>query len=100
MRREVGYAKWNFARGDVKCGEYGGKSSSLEKSSKLPIVFIHGNSDIGFGRGSTDGYVYWQTGFRSLIEYLGEQGYNKKDLYVITWGPHDPNKATQNHHQR
>jgi len=44
---------------------------------KVPIVFVHGNSDVGFGRGTTDGYVSWQTGFRELASYLGNQGYKK-----------------------
>jgi len=44
---------------------------------KIPIIFIHGNSDVAFGRGTTDGYQSWQTGFRSLATYLTSQGYHK-----------------------
>ena len=47
-----------------------------DKIKKAPVIFIHGNSDIGFGRGSYDGYVDWQTGFRSLAQYLTTQGYS------------------------
>lgn len=31
---------------------------------KTPVIFIHGNDDIGFGRGKADGYEAFQTGFR------------------------------------
>lgn len=61
---------------------------------------MHGNSDIGFGRGSTDGYVSWQTGFRELATYLGTQGYTKAELYTTTWGPANPNAANQNNHAK
>lgn len=67
---------------------------------KTPIIFIHGNSDIGFGRGSEDGYTSWQTGFRSLATYLGTQGYKKAELYTTTWGPANPNAASQNNHAK
>ena len=63
-------------------------------------MFVHGNSDIGFGRGSADGYVSWQTGFRELATYLGGQGYTKAELYTTTWGPANPNLANQNNHAK
>lgn len=94
------YSNWDFSRNDLKCAAYGGKNSSKDKSSKAPIVFVHGNSDIAFGRGTQDGYVDWQTGFRSLITYLGTQGYQKQDLYATTWGPANPNAANQNNHAK
>jgi len=31
---------------------------------------------VAFGRGTQDGYVSWQTGFRSLATYLTAQGYD------------------------
>lgn len=61
----------------MKCAAYGGKASDKDKIVKTPTIFIHGNSDVAFGRGTTDGYVYWQTGFRELATYLGSQGYKK-----------------------
>jgi len=67
---------------------------------KTPIIFIHGNSDVAFGRGTQDGYVSWQTGFRSLATYLTNQGYRKAELYTTTWGPADPNQASQNWHKK
>lgn len=52
--------------------------------ARYPIIFIHGNSDIGVGNG---GSVGWQTGFTTLINYLQDNGgYKKEDLYVTTWG--------------
>ena len=46
--------------------------------TKIPIISIHGTCDVGYGRGSTDGYLDWQTGFRSLVNYLAQsQGFSK-----------------------
>lgn len=95
-----GYSTWNFDRSDLKCAAFGGKASPTDTISKTPVIFIHGNSDIGFGRGSTDGYTSWQTGFRSLATYLGSQGYKKSELYTTTWGPANPNAASQNNHAK
>lgn len=72
-----GYSTFQFERPDIKCGTFGGKSSSTQKLKKTPVIFIHGNSDVAFGRGTTDGYVAWQTGFRSLATYLVAQGWDK-----------------------
>jgi hypothetical protein len=94
------YSTWNFDRPDIKCGAFGGKANSTDKIVKRPIVFVHGNSDVGFGRGTTDGYVSWQTGFRALATYLGAQGYRKAELYTTTWGPANPNAANQNNHAK
>ena len=73
----LGYSTYNFERPDIRCGTFGGKASSSQKLKKVPIIFIHGNSDVAFGRGTADGYVAWQTGFRSLATYLVAQGYDK-----------------------
>ncbi len=94
------YSSWDFDRNDLKCASFGGKANSTDKISKTPIIFIHGNSDIGFGRGSTDGYTSWQTGFRALATFLGTQGYRKAELYTTTWGPANPNAASQNNHAK
>ncbi len=39
-------------RTDIKCASFGGKSDANETITNRPVIFIHGNSDIGFGRGS------------------------------------------------
>lgn len=85
---------------DIRCGTFGGKSSSTQKLKKTPVIFIHGNSDVGFGRGTADGYAAWQTGFRSLATYLIAQGWDKSELYTTTWGTADPNQAQNNYHSK
>ena len=35
-----------------------------------------------------------------MITYLGTQGYQKQDLFVTTWGPANPNAASQNNHAK
>ena len=94
------YSSWDFNRFDLKCAAYGGKVSSKNKSTKAPIVFVHGNGDIAFGRGTQDGYVDWQTGYRSLITYLSTQGYTKGDLYATTWGSGNASTIQNNNHAK
>jgi len=77
MHNKVGYSLWNFERRDLKCSCFGGKTSKDQPITHNPIIFIHGNSDVGFGRGEVDGYAKWQIGFRDVITYLGTQGYSK-----------------------
>lgn len=95
-----GYDKWKFDRPDLKCAAYGGKANNKDTIKKVPVIFIHGNSDLAFGRGSADGYVSWQTGFRSLATFLSNQGYQKSEMYTTTWGPADPNQAQSNFHSK
>ena len=97
---EVGYGRWDFERKDIKCAAYGGKRDSSEKLIHYPVVFVHGNSDIGFGRGMEDDYLSWQTGFRELAKYLTAQGYQKGELYTTTWGDGDFFKASTHNHKK
>ena len=62
-------------RSDINCAAYGGKASSKDVITRIPIVFIHGVSDIEYGQGSQDGHEVWQTGFRALVQYLTDQGF-------------------------
>lgn len=94
------YGNWSFDRPDIKCGAYGGKTSDKDTLKHAPVIFIHGNSDVGFGRGTADGYVSWQTGFRSLATFLGGKGYEKSEMYTTTWGPANPNAASNNSHSK
>ena len=96
----LGYSKWNFDRPDLKCAAYGGRPANTTKLKKIPVIFIHGNSDVAFGRGTTDGYVSWQTGFRALATFLSTKGYEKSEMYTTTWGPANPNLAVQNYHSK
>lgn len=98
--KNKGYDSWGFDRSDLKCAAFGGKANVNDTIVKRPVIFIHGNSDLAFGRGSADGYVSWQTGFRSLATYLSTQGYKKSEMYTTTWGPADPNQAQQNWHKK
>lgn len=95
-----GYSNWGFERPDIKCGAFGGKTSDSDTLKNVPVIFIHGNSDVGFGRGTADGYVSWQTGFRSLATFLAGKGYEKSELYTTTWGPANPNAASNNYHSK
>jgi hypothetical protein len=66
----------------------------------VPVIFIHGNGDIGFGRGKIDGYLAMQTGFRDLATYLGDQGYRKAELYTTTWGNGKLDDGALNNHKK
>jgi triacylglycerol lipase len=50
------YTQYNFERSDINCASYGGKASAKDVITRIPIVFIHGVSDIGYGQGSQDGH--------------------------------------------
>lgn len=95
-----GYGNYSFNRPDIKCGAFGGKASSSDPIKNIPVIFLHGNSDVAFGRGTTDGYVAWQTGFRSLATFLAGKGYQKSEMYTTTWGPANPNAAQNNYHSK
>lgn len=78
----------------------GGKSTDSQVIKKTPVIFIHGNSDVGYGKGKSDGKDSWQTGFRSLADYLSLKGYTKAELYTFTWGSTNPNLASENVHSK
>jgi pimeloyl-ACP methyl ester carboxylesterase len=94
------YAGWDFARNDIECAAYGGKAYPNEKINRTPVIFVHGNGDIGFGRGLEDGHLPDQTGLRELAKYLGAQGYTKAELYTTTWGPGSMALAALNNHKK
>lgn len=94
------YGNWSFDRPDIKCGAYGGKATAKDTIKNVPVIFLHGNSDVAFGRGTADGYVAWQTGFRSLATFLSGKGYQKSEMYTTTWGPANPNAAQNNSHTK
>jgi hypothetical protein len=95
-----GYGSWDFPRSTLKCGSYGGKASDSDPISHNPIVFIHGNSDVGYGRGTSDGYLYWQTGFRSLVNFLADKGYSKSEMYITTWGVANGSGTSEVYHAK
>ena len=63
------------------------------------MIFVHGNSDIGFGTGGISP-TYPQTGFRKLATYLSGQGWSKNSLYTTTWGVANPNGVSSVHHAK
>jgi hypothetical protein len=52
---------------------------------------------VGFGRGTADGYVAWQTGFRSLATFLVGKGRSNLKIYWITKGQHNWTFDGSNH---
>ncbi|KFE66245.1 lipase family protein [Hyalangium minutum] len=80
---ENGYGKYDFAKGNVPA--FGGKSSSGEKVTKEPVIFIHGNSDSA-------------AGWKNSIETFAKDGYKPSEMYAMTWGPMDPMKSGQQYH--
>lgn len=76
-----GYGNHGFERADLVGGAYGGKESDADTVSHDPIVFFHGNSDVGVG--TVDDF----TGFTKSIEHFISKGYKKSELYITTWGP-------------
>lgn len=89
-----GYGDFKFERTDLVGGSYGGKSSDSDTLKHAPIIFFHGNSDIGTG------VVDLFTGFTKSIEYFLSQGYSKSELYITTWGPGDKWQAQNQFHSQ
>lgn len=54
--KKNGYGDYNFDRPDVRCGAFGGKANNKDNITRIPIVFVHGTCDVGYGRGGADGY--------------------------------------------
>lgn len=98
--RYTGYSEFNFDRPDVKCGAFGGKGSGADTIIRMPIVFVHGTCDVGYGRGGVDGYETWQTGFRSLVQYFADLGYQKSEMYITTWGPANNSQIASVYHTK
>uniref|UniRef100_A0A0N4ZDY4 Lipase n=1 Tax=Parastrongyloides trichosuri TaxID=131310 RepID=A0A0N4ZDY4_PARTI len=80
--KNIGYDVFNFSRIDLGSGgSFGGKIKSTDQVSKVPIIFIHGNSDGALSDGTKDG-----TGWSSSIEYFMSKNYTSQELYATTWG--------------
>lgn len=87
-----GYSSYNFARGDVPGGAYGGRVLPTDPVVNQPVIFIHGNSDSALGTVSP------YTGWSSSISYFKSQGYTSAELYATTWGPASPAQASAQYH--
>jgi len=87
-----GYSSYNFPRGDVSGGSYGGRILPGDPVVNQPVIFIHGNSD------SAVGSVSPYTGWSSSITYFKSQGYTSAELYATTWGPASAAQASAQYH--
>ena len=87
-----GYDQYKFEREDLVGGAYGGKSSDDDEVKRIPIIYIHGNSDIALG------LEFWQIGATKIFEYFLGEGYTKAELYTTTWGEGDKTKILLNEH--
>lgn len=82
-----GYASYDFERTDLPFGSYGGKVDASDTVLNQPVIFIHGNSDSAGG---------WS----NVLTYFESQGYTSAELYATTWGPADPDFATDQYHSK
>jgi hypothetical protein len=88
-----GYGADDFARMGTG-GSFGGRATAGDAVPKIPIVFVHGNSDAAIGRGGQ------LTGWDAPRRYLLSRGWTDAALYATTWGPADPTKANDQSHDR
>jgi len=93
-----GYSQYNFNRQDIQCASFGGKLYPFQTIDHTPIIFIHDNEDIAYGRGTADGHQSWQTGFRQFISYLQQNNYQESEIYTTTWGHGNPANENNNYH--
>lgn len=85
-----------FLRTDLgEYGSFGGKSMPEEQVIRVPVVFIHGNSDQALNPGTGDQY---KTGWTNSIQYFKSRGFKAAELYATTWGPANSNYATDQTH--
>ncbi len=87
-----GYAADDFASVGAG-GSFGGRAAAGDPVAKIPIVFVHGNSDAAIGRSPTD-----FTGWDAPRRYFLAHGWTDAALYGTTWGPADAAKANDQTH--
>lgn len=90
-----GYGAWGFERSDVPGGSTGGRASAGDPIVRVPVVFVHGNSDSALGTG-----VSPFTGFSATIAELKARGYTGAELYATTWGPASVAASSLQYHSR
>lgn len=89
-----GYAAFNFDRSDITQDCYGGRDFAGQAVSRQPVIFIHGNSDKALGDAPG------QTGWTNSISYFQSQGYQRGELYAITWGPASALQSANQYHSK
>jgi hypothetical protein len=52
---QIGYGNYSFNRTDIPCASFGGRDNSSQNLKKTPVIFIHDNEDVAYGRGTDDG---------------------------------------------
>ncbi len=86
-------SRWSardFARDDLPGASFGGRIHPAQPITSDPVVFLHGNGDRALG-GPLGGWTIVRDAF-------AEAGYRSSELYALTWGPADPGKVSQQHH--
>jgi triacylglycerol lipase len=86
-----GYGDDDFVRRGTG-GSFGGRGAPGEALARMPIVFVHGNSDSAVGR--TAPLLGWDAARRDLAA----RGFGDRELYGLTWGPADPNRNLEQIH--
>ena len=81
----------DLLRRDLLGGSFGGIESTQDGITKIPIVFVHGNSDRASG-GDLGGW-------KALREEFVENGYTSAELYATTYGSADSDDASLYTHQ-
>jgi hypothetical protein len=89
-----GYGSDDFVRAGSG-GSFGGRASAGETIAKIPIVFVHGNSDAAIGRDASQ-FTGWDAARRALLA----SGWSDASMYGATWGPADASRANDQTHER
>lgn len=88
-----GYGDDDFAR-EGSGGSFGGRAVAGESIAKIPVVFVHGNSDAAIGRDET--FTGWDASRRAFAD----KGWTEASLYGTTWGPADASLAYKQAHSK
>uniref|UniRef100_A0AC35TVS2 Lipase n=1 Tax=Rhabditophanes sp. KR3021 TaxID=114890 RepID=A0AC35TVS2_9BILA len=74
---------------------YGGKADQETLVNRIPVIFIHGNSDLALDL--NDGIEYHSGWSRSIAYFLGK-GYKTSELYAFTYGDRNLTNAANRQH--
>ena len=74
---------------------YGGRSSPDQLILRTPVVFIHGNSDGALAAEQRPETEQWNKGWSSSIQHFLRNGYTSAELYAITYGDRQLEKARE-----
>ena len=64
-------------------GTFGGKRDGEKTINRVPILFIHGNSDSALDFGAADGS---NSGWNRQLAYFASRGYSFAEMYGLTYG--------------